>query len=61
MGLNIQKNFIELLIDNAVDSLPKAKKRDIDFMSGYIEKSIRNDLYSKWGKKPIIKVRLTYV
>jgi len=44
-----------------VDSLPKAKRSDIDFMSGYIEKSIRNDLYSKWGKKPIIKVRLTYV
>lgn len=55
------KKFIELCIDNAVDSLPIAKKRDTDFMLGYIEKSIRNDLYSKWGKKPIIKVRLTYV
>jgi len=55
------KKFIELSIDNAVESLPKAKKRDSDFMLGYIEKSIRNDLYPKWGKKPIIKVRLTYV
>ena len=55
------EKFIELSIDNAVESLPKAKKRDSDFMLGYIEKSIRNDLYPKWGKKPIIKVRLTYV
>jgi mRNA degradation ribonuclease J1/J2 len=55
------KRYIELIIDNALDSLPNAKKRDESFMQNYVEKSLRNELYTKWGKKPIIKINLTFV
>ncbi len=53
--------YIEYKIDDALDALPKAKKSDDDFMIGYIEKAIRNHLSAIWGKKPIIKVYLTFV
>ena len=53
--------FIEYKIDDALDSLPKAKKSDDDYLIGYIEKNIRNHLFSIWGKKPFIKVCLTFV
>ena len=52
---------IEYKIEDALDSLPKAKKSDDDFMIGYIEKAIRNHLFGLWGKKPFIKVCLTFV
>ena len=53
--------FIEDKIDDALDSLPKAKKSDDDYMIGYIEKAIRNHLFTLWGKKPLIRVCLTFV
>ena len=53
--------FIEYKIDDSLDSLPKAKKSDNDYLIGYIEKTIRNHLFSVWGKKPFIKVCLTFV
>ena len=52
---------IEYQIDDVLDSLPKAKKSDDDYLIGYIEKDIRNHLFSVWGKKPFIKVCLTFV
>ena len=52
---------IEYKIEDALDALPKAKKSDDDFMIGYIEKAIRNHLFGLWGKKPFIKVCLTFV
>ena len=52
---------IEYQIDDVLDSLPKAKKSDDDYLIGYIEKNIRNHLFSIWGKKPFIKVCLTFV
>ena len=44
-----------------ISLIEKAKKSDDDFMIGYIEKAIRNHLFGLWGKKPFIKVCLTFV
>ncbi len=55
------EKYVELVIENAIDSLPNAKKRDESFMQNYLEKTLRSELYSKWGKKPIIKINLTFV
>ena len=55
------EKYVELVIENAIDSLPNAKKRDESFMQNYLEKTLRSELHSKWGKKPIIKINLTFV
>ena len=55
------KDIIESKIDEIIDSLPKSKKRDNEYLKKYIEKAVTNDLYSKWGKKTMCRVNITFV
>ena len=54
-------NTIEDLIDDCIDGLPKARKLDLNNLNEYVRKSIRNKIYTIWGKKPECKVASTMV
>jgi len=49
------------LIDDCIDGLPKARKLDLNNLNEYVRKSIRNKIYTIWGKKPECKVASTMV
>ena len=51
---------IDALIDTAIfetfEGLPRGKRRDPDFVSTAVERSVRNAVNSVWGKKPLVHV-----
>jgi ribonuclease J len=56
---------LDALIDSAIfetfESLPRGKRRDADFVSGAIERAVRNTVNSVWGKKPMVHVLVVEV
>ncbi len=56
---------IDALIDSAIfetfESLPRGKRRDADFVSGAIERAVRNAVNAVWGKKPMVHVLVVEV
>ena len=56
---------IDALIDAAIfetfESLPRGKRKDADFVSGAIERGVRNSVNSVWGKKPMVHVLVVEV
>jgi ribonuclease J len=56
---------IDALIDTTIfetfESLPRGKRRDADFVSGAIERAVRNSVNSVWGKKPMVHVLVVEV
>ena len=56
---------IDALIDAAIfetfESLPRGKRKDADFVSGAIERGVRNSVNSVWGKKPTVHVLVVEV
>ena len=56
---------IDAAIDAAIfetfESLPRGKRRDADFVSGAIERAVRNAVNSVWGKKPMVHVLVVEV
>jgi ribonuclease J len=50
----------DALIDAAIfetfESLPRAKRRDSDFVAGAVERAVRNSINSAWGKRPTVHV-----
>jgi ribonuclease J len=56
---------LDAIIDAAVfetfDSLPRAKRRDPDFVSGAIERAVRNSVNAVWGKRPTVHVLIVEV
>ena len=55
----------DALIDAAIfetfESLPRAKRRDADFVSGAIERAVRNSVNAVWGKRPTVHVLVVEV
>src|SRR5277367_3578652 len=56
---------IDALIDAAIfetfESLPRGKRKDADFVSGAIERGVRNSVNAVWGKKPMVHVLVVEV
>jgi ribonuclease J len=56
---------IDAMIDSAIfetfESLPRGKRKDADFVSGAIERAVRNSVNSVWGKKPMVHVLVVEV
>jgi ribonuclease J len=48
-------------IEDLLENLPKAKRRDPDAMRVTLERAIRNTVSSEWDKKPICHVLVTLV
>lgn len=56
---------MDALVDKALfstlDSLPRARRRDSDTVSGAVERSIRAAVYAAWGKRPQVNVLIVEV
>ena len=51
---------IDALIDSAIfetfEGLPRAKRKDADFVAGAVERAVRNSVNAVWGKRPTVHV-----
>jgi len=56
---------IDALIDTAIfetfEGLARGKRKDADFVSGAIERAVRNSVNAVWGKKPAVHVLVVEV
>ncbi len=51
--------FLELVadtVDTALDTMPRARRRDPDALAEALRRAVRNAVQAKWGKKPICHV-----
>ncbi|MGD0642859.1 MAG: ribonuclease J [Roseiarcus sp.] len=56
---------LDEIVDTAIfetfESLPRGKRRDADFVSGAIERAVRNAVNAAWGKKPTAHVLIVEI
>ncbi len=52
---------IDAAIFETIESLPRAKRRDADFVSGAVERAVRNSVNAVWGKRPTVHVLVVEV
>jgi len=52
---------IDAAIFESFESLPRAKRRDPDFVCGAVERAVRNTVDALWGKKPTVHVLIVEV
>lgn len=53
------ESFFELVadsVDAALDSMPRARRRDPEALAETLRRAVRNSLQARWGKKPICHV-----
>lgn len=48
--------LVDAAIFETVESLPRAKRRDSDFVAGAVERAVRNSINAAWGKRPTVHV-----
>jgi len=53
--------LVDAAIFETIESLPRAKRRDADFVSTAIERAVRNSVHSVWGKRPTVHVLVVEV
>jgi ribonuclease J len=56
------QNFEDLLLDaaiGAVESIPRARRKDLDLVLEAARRAVRNAANQAWGKKPIVTVFVT--
>jgi ribonuclease J len=53
--------IVEEAVDNALDNLPKAKRRDGGLVREAVRRAIRGELQMAWGKKPATIVHVMHV
>ncbi len=53
--------IIDATIFETFESLPRAKRRDADFVCGAVERAVRNALNAAWGKKPLVHVLIVEI
>lgn len=56
------EDFEELMLDaaiGAVDSIPRARRKDLDLVLESVRRSVRNAANQAWGKKPMVTVFVT--
>ncbi len=44
----------------AIDSIPRAKRKDLDLVAEAARRAVRNTADKAWGKKPVVTVFVTY-
>jgi ribonuclease J len=55
LGVGLDE-IVDAAIFETFESLPRGKRRDADFVSGAIERAVRNAVNAAWGKKPTAHV-----
>jgi ribonuclease J len=53
--------IVDSAIFETVENLPRAKRRDADFVSGAVERAVRNSVHAVWGKRPTVHVLVVEV
>ena len=48
-------------MDDALDALPKPRRRDGDVVREAVRRAVRSDIETAWGKKPQTIVHVHYV
>jgi len=48
-------------VDNAIDGLPKARRKNLDRLEDTIHRVVRSAISNEWGKRPIVKVMVALV
>ena len=56
---------LDAIVDAAIfetfEGLPRAKRRDADFVGSAIERAVRNSINTVWGKRPTVHVLVVEV
>jgi ribonuclease J len=52
---------VDAAIFETLDSLPRAKRRDADFVATAVERAVRNSVNALWGKRPTVHVLVVEV
>ena len=53
--------IVDSAIFETVENLPRAKRRDADFVASAVERAVRNAINSVWGKRPTVHVLVVEV
>ncbi|MGD0185562.1 MAG: ribonuclease J [Roseiarcus sp.] len=53
--------IVDAAIFETFENLPRGKRRDADFVSGAIERAVRNAVNAAWGKKPVAHVLIVEI
>jgi len=53
--------IVDAAIFETFESLPRGKRRDADFVSGAIERAVRNAINAAWDKKPTVHVLIVEI
>jgi ribonuclease J len=53
--------IVEEAVDEALDSLPKPKRRDAGLIREAVRRAVRAEVDGVWGKKPATIVHVTHV
>ena len=53
--------FVTDVVDDLLDSLPKAKRRDAETLRKAVERAVRNSVAQQWDKKPLCHVMVIEV
>jgi ribonuclease J len=48
--------LIDAAIFETIEGLPRAKRKDTDFVAGAVERAVRNSVNAVWGKRPTVHV-----
>ena len=55
------EDIIEEAAFAVIENLPRAKRRDADFVENAVERAVRAAVNEQWGKKPICHVQIVMV
>ena len=55
------QTIIEDAVDEALDNLPKARRRDAGAVRDIVRRAVRSEVNTVWGKKPPTVVLVTYL
>src|SRR6185295_15382094 len=55
------REIVEQAIDEALDALPKPKRRDAETVREAVRRAVRAEVDTAWGKKPQTIIHVTHV
>jgi ribonuclease J len=58
---DLLKASVEEAVDDALDSLPKPKRRDVGLVREAVRRAVRAEIDMAWGKKPQTIIHVTHV
>ena len=60
-GGELLRTIAEEAVDDALDGLPRAKRRAADAVRDAVRRTVRSEIETAWGKRPQTIVHVTYV